>query len=85
LNDAQSLSTEEWFVALQEAMRPETGAEAGKTVRELSESMGMGDDKIRILIRRLQAQGRITVKHAVRTGIDGRAAQVPVYLIIGSA
>jgi len=83
LNDIQSFSTEEWLSALQEAMRPEAGAEAGKTVRELSDSTGFGDDKIRTLIRRLQAQGRIAVKRAVRTGIDGRAAQVPTYLIIG--
>lgn len=83
MNDAQAFSTEEWLSALQEAMRPEAGAEAGKSVRELSESMGLGDDKVRTLIRRLQAQGRISVKRAVRTAIDGRAGQVPVYLIIG--
>ena len=83
MSDAQAFSTEEWLAALQEAMRPEPGAEAGKTVRELSDSTHLNEDRIRTLIRKLQAQGRISVRRAVRTGIDGRAAMVPVYLIVG--
>jgi DNA-binding Lrp family transcriptional regulator len=80
-----ALPDEEWLSALQEAMRPEAGAEAGKSVRELVETTGLSEDRIRTLIRKLQGQGRISVKRAVRTGIDGRAAQVPVYLIVGGA
>ena len=83
MSDAQAFTTDEWLAALQEAMRPEAGADVGKTVRELSESTGLSDDKIRIIIRKLQAQGRVVVKRAVRTGIDGRAARIPVYLIVG--
>jgi hypothetical protein len=85
VSDAQAFTTDEWLAALQEAMRPEAGADVGKTVRELSESTGLSDDKIRIIIRKLQAQGRVVVKRAVRTGIDGRAARIPVYLIVGGS
>jgi len=83
VSDGQAFSTEEWLAALQDAMRPEAGAEAGKTVRELSDSTNLSEDRIRTLIRKLQAQGRIAVRRAVRTGIDGRAASIPVYLIVG--
>jgi DNA-binding Lrp family transcriptional regulator len=83
VNDNQSFSTEEWLAALQEAMRPEPGAEAGKTVRELADSTGIHEKKVRALIAKLQGQGRIAVKRAIRTGIDGRLAQVPAYFIIG--
>ena len=83
MSDTQAFSTEEWLAALQEAMRPEAGTENGKTVRELSENMGIHEKRVRSLIVKLQGQGRVVVRRAIRTGIDGRAANVPVYLIIG--
>jgi len=71
---------DEWLSALQEAMRPEECAE-GKTVRELSEEMGRTVKQIRALIVKLQAEGRIICRKAVRPGMDGRQAVVPVYIL----
>jgi hypothetical protein len=83
VSDVQAFSTDEWLSALQDAMRPDAGSEAGKTVRELAESTGIHERRVRILISKLQGQGRIAVKIVTRTGIDGRASKVPAYLIIG--
>jgi hypothetical protein len=71
---------DEWLSALQDAMTPDSTD--GKTVRELSDSTGMSDKCVRKLIVKLQAQGRVVCKKAVRIGIDGRRALVPAYVIV---
>jgi len=82
VSEGQGFTMDEWLVALQDAMRPEAGAESGKTIRELAESTGIHEKRVRSLIVKLQGQGRIVVKRAIRTAIDGRASNVPVYLIV---
>ena len=83
LIDDPAFTMGEWLAAIQDAKRDEEGSESGKTVRELAESLGIHENRIRETIAKLQEQGRIVVKHARRTGIDGRSFPVPVYFIIG--
>lgn len=74
------IRADEWLSALQEAMTP--GETEGKTVRELADETGMNHKHIRTMIAKLQAQNRVVCKRSTRTGIDGRRAWVPVYVIV---
>lgn len=74
------VSRDEWLDTLQAAMTP--AVSEGKTVPELSEETGINYKQIRALIARLQREGRVECRKAVRIGIDGRRAQVPVYILL---
>jgi len=69
----------EWLDALEAAMTPETSD--GKTANELSEEAGISIKALRPLIASLQREGRVECRKAIRIGIDGRRARVPVYIL----
>jgi DNA-binding CsgD family transcriptional regulator len=74
------VSRNEWLDALEAAMTPETSE--GKTAGELSDEAGISIKSLRPLIASLQREGRVECRKAIRIGIDGRRAQVPVYILL---
>lgn len=78
---SDDLNMDVWMKALRDAMT-QTRTNGGYTVRELSESTGITDRKVRVLIAKLSEQGVIRVTRTPFTTIDGRMTTVPAYIIV---
>ena len=78
---SDDLNMDVWLSALQDAMA-HTNNSHGITVKELSESTGITDRKVRVLISKLMAQGIVKCTRATTTAIDGRLTTVPAYIIV---
>ena len=71
--------------ALEEALTVKEGGGEGKTVRDMVEETGNGEERIRKGLKVLQHQGRLVVHQVTRTAINGRPQRVPAYSIKGEA
>jgi len=72
---------DELMSALQEAMMQDDGDGGFQTVNELTETLHLHDRKVRKLIGKLLAQGKVVVGKVRRSSIDGRFSLVPAYKI----
>lgn len=75
-----NVSQDDLLDAIRKAMSPSHEAGEGfRTVRELTESTGKGEDRVRKALRLLQREGRLETRLVQRTAIDGRPQAVPAY------
>ena len=71
-----TITRDEWLAEFERAMESRLDGE-GMTIREISELLGIGEERSRMMLRRIQP--RIVASRKLWTGIDGRRTQVPCY------
>jgi len=78
---SDDLNMDVWLSALQDVMA-HTNNSHGITVKELSESTGILDRKVRMLIAKLIGMGTVKSTKVPYRAIDGRITMVPAYIIV---
>ena len=61
------------------------GDDGWYSVQELTEKWGCAQERVRILLRKAHAVGRLKTGRGTRQAIDGRAVKVPIYQITPTA
>jgi predicted transcriptional regulator len=69
--------------ALRAALVAPRGSATGQTVQDLARETGLYEGRIRKLLRKMGAEGRLVVTRTPYTSIDGRQMMVPAYRIKG--
>ncbi len=76
------ITTEEYYAALQAALKPSEAGEGWKTAGEMAQIWKVSLRKAREILGEFDNRGELQASYIYRKGIDGKSSRRPIYLIV---